>query len=99
MWEATTGNGPPRSRSKTPPRKKLDSARSVSSPPERSRELARPGKRGAPRDPAPHPDMGQAQAFGERETTAMLSEQKSSFEATAEKWMAEKSKFVDNRKT
>ena len=88
MWEATAGNGPPRSRSKTPPRKIQDAERAVSSPPERSRELARHAKRGAPRDPAFHPDMEQAQAFWEHETRAVLLEHKSRFEATAEEWMA-----------
>ena len=80
--------GPPRDRSKTPPKRTLVStSRSESSPPDRGGLLARPAKRGATSDREAFSSDGSERTMWKFHTEAMLMEQRTRFEMVAEEWM------------
>ena len=81
--------GPPRDRSKTPPKRTLVStSRSESSPPDRGGRLARPAKRGATSDREAFSNEESERTMWEFHTESMLMEQKARFEVVADEWMA-----------
>ena len=81
--------GPPRDRSKTPPKRALAStSRSESSPPDRGGQLARPAKRGATSDREAFSNEESERMMWKLHTESLLVEQKARFEVVADEWMA-----------